>query len=155
MPAKITDVKAWFKTRYDVTDSGCWLWLGARYSNGYGHTKIPGTRRFTGAHRLSYEIHVSPIPIGLVLDHLCGNKLCVNPSHLEAVKQRENLRRSGSIARLIEMAKKRHEAEFCAHGHFLAGDNLYVYPNGRHHACRVCMATLRKSYQQKIKEKAA
>ena len=155
MPAKITNLCAWFKTRYEVADNGCWLWIGAKYSNGYGQTKIPGTRKFTGAHRLSYQIHISAIPNGLVLDHLCGNKGCVNPTHLEVVSQKENLRRAGTTDRIVAMAHERHEAKHCSRGHLLDGENLYVYPNGKHRACKICMAMLRRSYQQKIKEISA
>src|SRR5574340_41298 len=155
MPAKITDVNAWFKTRYEVANNGCWIWLGARFSNGYGNTKIPGTRKFTGAHRFSFALHNGPIPDGLVLDHLCGNKACVNPRHLESVSQKENLTRAGSINRLIAMANEKHEAKHCSRGHLMDGENLYVYPNGKHRTCRTCMAMLRRNYQQKLKRRAA
>jgi hypothetical protein len=76
---------------------GCWLWTGGRA----GSTSVygiftSGTRASdpkTYAHRYSYEMFVGLIPNDLVIDHLCRNKLCVNPDHLEAVTQQENLAR--------------------------------------------------------------
>ena len=67
----------------------CWIWT--KSTNGkYGTIKVD---RFKYAHRFSYEIHKGPIPAGLVIDHLCRTWLCVNPDHLEAVTNRENLNR--------------------------------------------------------------
>lgn len=73
----------------------CWLWLGN--SNGkYGIVfvrKVDGAPTWVYAHRLSWELEHGPIPTGSHIDHLCSQKLCVNPTHLEAVSPRENLRR--------------------------------------------------------------
>ena len=74
----------------------CWPWVGSRQSDGYGRMEICGKAR--SAHRLSYEIHVGPIPDGKVIDHTCQNKLCVNPSHLEAVSPRINAIRHANQA---------------------------------------------------------
>lgn len=71
---------------------GCWLWRGTIYSNGYG-VLTDGRRRRVGVHRLAYALAKGPIPDGLVIDHLCCQPICVNPDHLEAVTNSENLRR--------------------------------------------------------------
>lgn len=74
-----------------VKTEDCWLWTGSRTTKGYGHLLVDG--RFTQAHRLAYELEVGPIASGLVIDHLCRVRHCVNPAHLEPVTNRENLRR--------------------------------------------------------------
>jgi hypothetical protein len=76
---------------YVVEANGCWRWTATLDRVGYGNIQV--RRRTMRAHRASYEAHVGPIPKGLELDHLCRNKACVNPSHLEPVTHSENLRR--------------------------------------------------------------
>lgn len=73
--------------RIVVTDAGCWEWTGQRTAAGYGQYR----RNYT--HRLSYEQHVGAIPEGLEIDHLCRNRACCNPDHLEPVTHAENMRR--------------------------------------------------------------
>jgi len=76
----------------------CWDWIGSTYHDGYGIVCIgsiwDGNRTTRRAHRVIYELLKGPIPEGLVLDHLCRNRKCVRPYHLEPVTQEENLRRS-------------------------------------------------------------
>ena len=77
--------------KYVVDKNGCWAYTGKIEKNGYGAFYY---RQSTyKAHRVAYEILVGPIPDKLVLDHLCKNKSCINPSHLEPVSQKENARR--------------------------------------------------------------
>lgn len=102
----------------------CWLWVGVLNHLGYG--------RFGNqfAHRMFYEWFVGPIPKGLVLDHLCRVTNCVNPEHLEAVTQRENILRG--IGEAAKHARKTH----CIHGHLLSPENLVPGAKGRR--CRTC-----------------
>lgn len=72
----------------ECEDSGCWIWLGRSSRNGYGRISVKGTER--QVHRILWAIEQGPIPHGLVLDHLCRNRYCVNPNHLEAVTVRTN-----------------------------------------------------------------
>lgn len=76
----------------------CWLWTGAASPEGYGAfgvgSKRDGTSRVVRAHRFAYEETVSPVPEGFELDHLCNNRSCVNPAHLEPVTHEENIRRA-------------------------------------------------------------
>jgi len=86
------DARFWSKVvRHGPTE--CWPWVGT-ISGGYGVFRLGN--RFagnTGAHRFAYEMLRGPIPKGLHIDHLCQNKRCVNPAHLEPVTLAENVRR--------------------------------------------------------------
>jgi HNH endonuclease len=86
-----------FEDRYvPEPNSGCWLWIGARNSDGYGCIKIDG--RDLRAPRLFYELTHGRIPETMTIDHLCRVRSCVNPQHLEAVTNRENILRGDSFA---------------------------------------------------------
>lgn len=118
--------------------SRCWLFNGYIAKNGYGQAKVGG--RVVLTHRAVYEVLVGPIPPGLQLDHLCRNRACYNPAHLEPVTQQENIRRG---------AGNQHRGKpLCVHGHPLSGDNLYVAPTGQRR-CRQCGRMWRLVYQQR------
>lgn len=92
-----------YKPDYEVRDEGhdtpCWVWLKTRHGDGYG-ALYDGNRQHR-AHRWYYEKYVGSIPRGLTIDHLCGNRLCVNPEHLEAVTRSLNtLRWHGKTERV-------------------------------------------------------
>jgi HNH endonuclease len=74
--------------RIQIRSDGCWIWTGKKSADGYGRIIIH--QQFFYAHRVSYELHKGAIAPGLVLDHLCKNRICVNPNHLEPVTAREN-----------------------------------------------------------------
>jgi len=71
---------------------GCWLWVGATASHGYGNIETENRREMVLSHRLSYEMHKGPIPDGLLVRHRCDTRCCVNPEHLEVGTQKDNLR---------------------------------------------------------------
>lgn len=92
------DPKANLLLQVDTTDPDkCWVWQGRVGLAGYGYvtTSEFGDKRPRIAHRVSYRLFVGPIPEGLVLDHLCRVRRCINPAHLEPVTTAENNRRSG------------------------------------------------------------
>ena len=110
----------------------CWIWTAGLHFRGYGEVWDESLRDGKLAHRYVYERLVGPVPDGLVLDHLCRNRRCVNPEHLEPVTHRENiLRGTGQSARNAAKTE-------CVHGHPLSGANLYVMPSTGHRYCRVC-----------------
>lgn len=84
-----------FEEKFFVAEDGCWLWLGAVNHDGYGVISV--NNKIERAHRLSYEQHIGQIPEGLQIDHLCRQRSCVNPSHLEPVTRAENNRRKPGI----------------------------------------------------------
>lgn len=88
------DARTWLRliSKFVVTD-GCWLWTASKNNRGYGTFRLAG--RTVQAHRLVYELLVGPIVDGLTIDHLCRNRACVRPSHLEAVSHQENCARGG------------------------------------------------------------
>lgn len=79
----------------------CWIWKAYIGKNGYGEIGL-GDRKLFLAHRISYELHKGKIPNGLHIDHLCFNRACVNPNHLEAVSQKVNNQRSWNHKKEIE-----------------------------------------------------
>lgn len=107
----------------------CWIWPGAPDIGGYGRVMVNG--KAGQAHRQVYEHLAGPIPEGLTLDHLCRNRRCVNPSHLEPTTGRENtLRGEGPGA---VNARRTH----CVNGHAFDEQNTYTTKEG-HRGCRAC-----------------
>lgn len=108
----------------------CWIWEAGKF-RGYGCFYSSIAKKQQRAHRVAYEMFVGPIPEGLHLDHLCRNRGCVNPAHLEPVTNRENVLRG--VGPTAVNAKKTH----CPRGHALEGDNIYWRPTGRR--CKQCV----------------
>jgi len=120
------DVERFF-AKVNKTD-GCWEWTAGKDSWGYGSFWWQG--RNVGAHRWSYEYHNGAVPPGLQIDHLCRNRKCVRPDHLEAVDSETNMRRGNSPSVVIA------RTGVCKRGHPLTPDNVLTY-GGRWH-CRTC-----------------
>lgn len=122
----------------------CWQWEGPRTTNGYGKWNKNGRIRM--AHRVIYELLVGPVPEGLELDHLCRNKLCVNPRHLEPVTRTENARRGiCGVLRTLKAAMQ----TYCKRGHPLI--NAYISPDGHRH-CRACTNMRAIEYRRRKKD---
>lgn len=113
-----------FIERIRVADS-CWEWLGDQYSNGYGRFSLGDAEWLV--HRLAYACMVGPIPVDLTIDHLCNNRLCVNPNHLAIATRAENARRGDGSP------KPTH----CPQGHEYARENVRHNTDGSRH-CRAC-----------------
>jgi ribosomal protein L24E len=131
------------------TESGCWEWAGSVDGGGYGHLKVGRrgkTKKTIKTHRFAFEEFRYPVPMGLELDHLCRNRRCSNPFHLEPVTRRENvLRGTGMGAR---HAAKTH----CDGGHELTPENSYS-PPGRPHwrQCRICRRKYARNHWERTK----
>ena len=124
-------------------DDGCWLWHGQLDHGGYGTVARPnrdGVGKRSGAHRVVYELLVGPIPDCLQLDHLCRNRRCVNPSHLEPVTASENLRRSQSAFVV------------CGRGHAMTPENIRHRKDGTR-LCKLCDRLRRKKSYQNHRDK--
>lgn len=115
----------------------CWLWTGYINDTGYGVVWVSPGLAMRNAHRVAYMLLVGPIPDGLVLDHLCRVRHCVNPAHLEPVVPRENKLRGISPAAIN--AAKTH----CINGHEFTPENTYVWAPRAMRQCRACKAERR------------
>lgn len=116
------------------TAGGCWEWNAGRDKDGYG--TYWARRGKVRAYRRAYETLAAAVPAGMQLDHVCRNRTCVNPSHLEPVTCRENLLRGDTAA--ARNASKTH----CHAGHEFTPENTGI--DGAHRYCRECKNARRR-----------
>jgi hypothetical protein len=123
----------------------CWPWLASLNDSGYGQIMISG--RPHRAHRIAWELLRGEIPEGLVSDHLCRNRSCVNPWHLELVTNEENINRG--MFHITRPPVKTH----CKNGHLLEGETVRIDPQGWRR-CRMCERNAHRRHQAKIRRAA-
>jgi len=126
-----------FNSKYRIEPNGCWIWTAFINQYGYGRFRIGG-KKFQ-AHRVSYAIAHNGLYARLVVDHLCRDKACVNPEHLELVTVRENTIRGDTPKIMKERFSK---MVSCRRGHKYNKANTYYYKrhtnNGNTYIIRLC-----------------
>ena len=125
----------------------CWIWQGAVGTRGYGFLAglYEGQYKTFLVHRYAYMLHVGAIADDLTIDHLCRNRRCVNPEHLEVVSRWENVRRGETITG--NNSRKTH----CKYGHVFDSENTYVNSTGGRH-CKACLS--RRDREAKARKRA-
>lgn len=123
----------------------CWEWQMSRIRAGYGQLFVEGKHNYT--HRLMYQLCKGPIPEGLQIDHLCRNRACCNPAHLEAVTSGENTKRG---VLLENLRSKTH----CKNGHEFTPENTKRHKATGGRYCRICMNAGSKARKAKYRAEA-
>lgn len=127
-------------TRVEKVSNGCWEWRGYVNKKGYGQTSLKGR---DWAHRIFYRHFKGAIPQGTEIDHVCKNRVCVNPDHLEAVSHRENQRRGNS------WVGRNYRKTHCPKQHPYSKENTYINPLGAR-VCRTCQKERNRAYADSL-----
>lgn len=136
-----------FDTKWELApDSGCHLWTGTMNRWGYGVFNI--NRRVQNAHRWAYILKIGPIPEGLVVDHTCNNRRCVNPAHLRVCTQKENIHAEHSSTIAHRLSLQTH----CKRGHEFTPENTTMTgKKGNIRSCRECMRMHSREFQRELR----
>lgn len=120
--------------RCAINKKKCWVWTGAVSSGGYGNTSITtnNVKRWVVVHRAVYTVRVGPVDPNLELDHLCRDRACCNPEHLEVVTSAVNTQRGNSPP------AKNKAKDHCKHGHPFDKENTWVSPKSGRRRCKAC-----------------
>lgn len=134
--------------RVSVDERGCWNCSYAKDTSGYPQVSVAGKMRLT--HRLTYEAVNGPIPPGLQIDHLCRNRVCCNPAHLEAVTSRENTMRGETVP------ARNAAATHCPQGHPRTPENTFPSDSkpGRQKRCRECHTIRNRAHKLRLRSAA-
>lgn len=124
----------WARVSLPHPGTGCMVWTGQRHGSGYG--VYPYRGRYPRAHRVAYADAYGSLPDELTVDHLCRNRLCVRPDHLEAVTNRIN------VLRGVGATAKNFRKTHCNRGHEFTTANTYVRPSRPNE--RTCLACKRQ-----------
>ena len=145
-PKSALPQRFWDKTRSEDTGyaTPCLTWTGYRQPNGYGKFGVNRVAKY--AHRVAYEALIGPIPDGLMIDHLCRNRACVNVDHMEAVTNQVNILRGETI--MAANAAKTH----CDNGHEYTPANTYTRPSDGSRNCRQCIREWREARSKREKQ---
>lgn len=134
-------------------DGGCWQWVAARDRYGYGRFKvaIDGAKKQTGAHRASWLAYRGDIPDSLVIDHLCRNRACVNPDHMELVTNRLNTIRGDHSGKKGRSGRRPGPRPYSCRKHDRDDGRLSVDTRGYvRWVCRICARARHARWQARV-----
>ena len=132
-PLQPLPARFWAKVRQE---GDCWVWTGSLSRDGYGCFNLGNGRTANAVHRLTFEELRAPIPPGLVIDHLCRNRACVNPWHLDPVTNAVNTQRG--LVSEANAARNRNHGTCKAGVHEWTEANHYRTPSTGKVRCRAC-----------------